>query len=64
MPEVLMNNGAQPEARPLFQRARDRYPNDFWLNLVFGALGLYLWRLDAKHPMDHHHGSHAGHEAA
>jgi uncharacterized membrane protein YraQ (UPF0718 family) len=36
----------------------------FWLNLVFGALGLYLWRLDAKNPMDHHHDSHAGHEAA
>jgi uncharacterized membrane protein YraQ (UPF0718 family) len=34
----------------------------FWLNLVFGALGLYLWRLDAKNPMDH--GCHAGHEAA
>jgi len=27
----------------------------FWLNLVFGALALYLWRLDATHPM-HHHG--------
>jgi uncharacterized membrane protein YraQ (UPF0718 family) len=34
----------------------------FWLNLVFGALGLYLWRLDAKNPMEH--GCHAGHEAA
>jgi len=28
----------------------------FWLNLAFGALALYLWRLDATHPMDH--GSH------
>jgi hypothetical protein len=29
----------------------------FWLNIVFGALALYLWRLDAQHPMDHgcHH---------
>jgi len=29
----------------------------FWLNLVFGALAVYLWRLDAAHPMDHdcHH---------
>ena len=27
----------------------------FWLNIVFGALGLYLWRLDAQHPMDHGH---------
>ncbi len=34
----------------------------FWLNLAFGALGLYLWRLNAKNPMDH--GCHAGHEAA
>ncbi len=25
----------------------------FWLNLVFGALALYLWRLDAQNPMDH-----------
>jgi uncharacterized membrane protein YraQ (UPF0718 family) len=30
----------------------------FWLNLVFGALALYLWRLDATHPM--HHGGHDG----
>ncbi len=27
----------------------------FWLNIVFGALGIYLWQLDAKHPMMHHH---------
>jgi uncharacterized membrane protein YraQ (UPF0718 family) len=25
----------------------------FWLNLVFGALALYLWRLNRLHPMDH-----------
>ncbi|GAC1522947.1 MAG: hypothetical protein NVS3B10_23060 [Polyangiales bacterium] len=25
----------------------------FWLNLAFGALALYLWRLDASNPMDH-----------
>jgi hypothetical protein len=25
----------------------------FWLNLAFGGLALYLWRLDAAHPMDH-----------
>jgi uncharacterized protein len=25
----------------------------FWLNLAFGALAIYLWRLDAAHPMDH-----------
>jgi uncharacterized membrane protein YraQ (UPF0718 family) len=31
----------------------------FWLNLLFGGLGLYLWRLNARHPMDH--GCHAGH---
>jgi len=28
----------------------------FWLNLAFGALALYLWRLNAKHPM--HHAGH------
>lgn len=33
----------------------------FWLNLVFGALAIYLWRLDATHPMEHHH--HHEHEA-
>jgi uncharacterized membrane protein YraQ (UPF0718 family) len=33
----------------------------FWLNLIFGALALWLWRLDATHPMDHGHGEH-GHE--
>ena len=27
----------------------------FWLNLAFGGLAIYLWRLDAAHPM-HHHG--------
>jgi uncharacterized membrane protein YraQ (UPF0718 family) len=27
----------------------------FWLNLIFGALGVYLWQLDAKHPMHHEH---------
>jgi uncharacterized protein len=29
----------------------------FWLNIVFGALAVYLWRLDARHPMEHgcHH---------
>jgi hypothetical protein len=29
----------------------------FWLNLAFGALALYLWRVNRKHPM--HHGCHA-----
>jgi uncharacterized protein len=32
----------------------------FWLNLAFGALAIYMWRLDAQHPMDH--GCHGGHE--
>jgi uncharacterized membrane protein YraQ (UPF0718 family) len=27
----------------------------FWLNLAFAALAVYLWRLDAVHPMHHHH---------
>lgn len=30
----------------------------FWLNLIFGALAVYLWRLDAAHPMEHHHHEH------
>jgi len=30
----------------------------FWLNIAFGALAVYLWMLDAKHPMQHHHGHH------
>jgi len=30
----------------------------FWLNLLFGALAVYLWRLDATHPMDHGHHHH------
>ncbi|GAC1581070.1 MAG: permease [Candidatus Elarobacter sp.] len=30
----------------------------FWLNLAFGGLGLYLWWLNAKNPMDHGHGGH------
>jgi uncharacterized membrane protein YraQ (UPF0718 family) len=36
----------------------------FWLNLAFGALAIYLWRLDASHPMDHghHDGEHDSHE--
>jgi uncharacterized protein len=25
----------------------------FYLNVAFGALALYLWRLDARHPMQH-----------
>ena len=34
----------------------------FWLNLIFGALAIYLWRLDAAHPMDHgDHGDHDTH---
>jgi uncharacterized membrane protein YraQ (UPF0718 family) len=36
----------------------------FWLNVVFGALAVYLWRLDATHPMNHGgHGEHAGGDA-
>lgn len=30
----------------------------FWLNLLFGALAVYLWRVDAAHPMMHHHHVH------
>jgi uncharacterized membrane protein YraQ (UPF0718 family) len=35
-------------------RAGSRSFNDtFWLNVVFGLLGIYLWRLNAGHPMMH-----------
>ncbi|HEX3466444.1 MAG TPA: permease [Candidatus Elarobacter sp.] len=34
----------------------------FYLNLAFGALALYLWRLNAAHPMEH--GCHGEHDAA
>jgi len=36
----------------------------FWLNLIFGALAIYLWRLDAAHPMDHHAHHDHDHPAA
>ena len=32
----------------------------FWLNIVFGALAVYLWWLNAKNPMEH--GCHDEHE--
>ncbi len=31
----------------------------FYLNIIFGALAMYLWTLNRKHPMDH--GCHAMH---
>jgi uncharacterized membrane protein YraQ (UPF0718 family) len=34
----------------------------FWLNLAFGALGVYLWWVSRKHPMQHH--GHASHDHA
>ena len=30
----------------------------FWLNLLFGALGAYLWWVSRQHPMQHGHGGH------
>ncbi|MFC6790708.1 MULTISPECIES: hypothetical protein [Methylobacterium] len=30
----------------------------FWLNLLFGALGLYLWWISRQHPMQHGHDEH------
>ncbi len=37
----------------------------FWLNLAFGALAIWLWRLSASHPVDHchAHGDHHDHAA-
>jgi len=33
----------------------------FWLTSPFGALAVYLWRVNRAHPMDH--GAHGGHGA-
>jgi len=33
----------------------------FWLNVIFGGLAIYVWRLDAANPMDH--GCHDHHES-
>ncbi len=30
----------------------------FYLNLIFGALAIYLWRLNTTNPMDHEHMEH------
>jgi hypothetical protein len=30
----------------------------FWLNLMFGALGAYLWWVSRQHPMQHDHAHH------
>ncbi|WP_237481430.1 hypothetical protein [Lichenibacterium dinghuense] len=36
----------------------------FWLDLLFGALALYLFWTNSRHPMDHgHHHGHS-HDAA
>ncbi|MCQ2003658.1 permease [Rhizobium sp. NRK18] len=35
----------------------------FWLNILFGALAVWLFRLNHKHPMDHSHNhDHDGHD--
>ena len=31
----------------------------FWLNLMFGALGAYLWWINRQHPMHHDHRDHS-----
>ncbi len=33
----------------------------FWLNLAFGALGVYLWYVNRKNPMSHGCAAHSGH---
>jgi uncharacterized membrane protein YraQ (UPF0718 family) len=35
----------------------------FWLNLVFGALALWLFVVDRRHPMEHHGAHHEAHAA-
>ncbi len=40
-----------PNARAALERFAPNYT--LWLNLAFGGLAVYLWRLDARHPMQH-----------
>jgi len=35
----------------------------FWLNLLFGALGVYLWWVSRRHPMQHDHAAHVHHHS-
>jgi len=53
---------AVPAPNPGARYALERFAFDatFWLNLTFGALAVYLWALDARHPMEH--GCHGGHD--
>ena len=30
----------------------------FWLNLLFGSIGVYLWWVSRRHPMQHEHSDH------
>jgi uncharacterized membrane protein YraQ (UPF0718 family) len=42
----------------LLARSPFRIDYTFWLNLAFGALALYLWRLNVSNPMGHEHACH------
>ncbi|MBV9439905.1 MAG: permease [Candidatus Eremiobacteraeota bacterium] len=50
-----------PRPNPAAQAALTSFSLDatFWLNVGFGAVAVYLWIVDARHPMDH--GAHAEH---
>jgi uncharacterized membrane protein YraQ (UPF0718 family) len=48
----------QPSAHPITTQLESfSIDYTFWLNLVFAAMALYIWRINARHPM--HHGAHA-----
>jgi len=51
---------ANPNARAMLMTFTLNYT--FWLNLAFGAIGIYLWYVNTKHPMSHSCPAHSGHE--
>ena len=50
-------------AVPFASQSFFRINYTFWLNIVFGAIALWLWNINRLNPMDHgcHH-DHAGHD--
>lgn len=55
--------GAIPHANPAARASLMTFAVNytFWLNLAFAAVALYLWYLNAKHPMSHACPAHSGH---
>lgn len=55
--------GAIPHPNPHIRMALVTFAFNytFWLNVVLGAVALWLWFVNAKHPMMHHCPAHEGH---